>query len=299
MPSQWWEIEVLADPVLDESLFWRLQEFGCRGTAQLRTPEGQITHSYIHQSQAEVADLEQLRQQLAEDAAEFDLPAPGMHWRLIDEEDWSQNWKRHWQPTPLGDRLLILPAWLDRPVDNQRLVVKLDPGTAFGTGAHPTTQLCLEGLEQEMLAHPDRNRVLADVGCGSGILAIAALLLGAEQVYAVDTDPLAVSATRSNAVLNSLTADRLWVAQGSVEHLVEWHEQGVSFDGFVCNILAHIIQALLPSLTDLAVPQTWGVLSGILASQAAMVGESLVEYGWQVTQQVNQGDWCRLHILKL
>lgn len=84
-------------------------------------------------------------------------------------------------------------------------------------------------------------------------------MLGAEQVYAIDTDPLAVSATRSNAALNDLTADQLWVAQGSVEHLVEWHERGVRFDGFECNILAHIIQALLPSLSDLAVPQTWGV----------------------------------------
>lgn len=236
--------------------------------------------------------------QVVADATVFELPPPTVRWQLIDEEDWSQNWKQHWQPTPLGDRLLILPAWLDPPADNSRLILRLDPDTAFGTGAHPTTQLCLEGLETEMLAHPERNRVLADVGCGSGILAIAALLLGAEQVYAVDTDPLAVSATRSNARLNALNLDQLWVAQTSVDFLVEWHRQGVQFDGFLCNILAHIIQVLLPSLSEIAAPQTWGILSGILVSQAAMVSESVQEYGWQVERQVDQEGWCRLHILK-
>jgi ribosomal protein L11 methyltransferase len=298
MPSQWWEIEILSGAELEDSLFWRLQEFGCQGTAQLRTPEGQITRCYIHQDQAQTADLEQLTAQVAADAAVFERPPPTVRWQLIDEEDWSENWKQHWQPMPLGDRLLILPAWLDPPANTSRLIIRLDPGTAFGTGAHPTTQLCLEGLEAEMLAHPTRNQVLADVGCGSGILAIAALRLGAKQVYAVDTDPLAVSATLSNASLNLLNADQLWVAQGSVEHLVDWQHQGLQLDGFLCNILAHIIQVLLPSLSELAVPQTWGILSGILVSQAAMVSESLEEYGWQVERQVNQEGWCRLHVLK-
>ena len=119
-------------------------------------------------------------------------------WEELADEDWSLSWKKHWQPDPVGQRLLILPAWLEVPEEHaDRLVLKMDPGSAFGTGSHPTTRLCLEALE-EMPPHDQR---VADLGCGSGVLGLASLALGASEVLAADTDSLAVRATTDNAAL--------------------------------------------------------------------------------------------------
>ena len=127
----------------------------------------------------------------------FALALPPITWFEQSDEDWSLSWKQHWEPDPVGRRLLILPAWLELPAEHaDRLVIRMDPGSAFGTGSHPTTRLCLEAIED--LPGLEGARV-ADLGCGSGILGIAALLQGAASVAAADTDSLAVRATADNA----------------------------------------------------------------------------------------------------
>lgn len=218
---------------------------------------------------------------------------PRVTWTLIDEEDWSKSWKEHWQPEPIGDRFLITPAWLSPPEGNERLVLRLDPGVAFGTGAHPTTQLCLESLEMRLTYDPTPVTI-ADIGCGSGILSIGALLLGAKRVYAVDTDDLAVDSAIGNRELNNISADQLPIIHGSLDDLTKLIDAPV--DGVVCNILAEVIMDLIPHLHTLVTPDGWGILSGILLDQSKLVADTLEQHGWVVATLWRRQEWCCLNV---
>jgi ribosomal protein L11 methyltransferase len=293
MTSSWWEIKILCHPNLEESIFWRLDKFGCSGTAT--EPKGQslLIKAYTPQIKIQLLDLAALALWLHQDSLLAGLPQPLMRWKLIDEEDWSSSWKQYWQPTEVGDRFLIYPAWLTPPEDSERLILRLDPGVAFGTGTHQTTQLCLESLEMR-LSISASDIVLADVGCGSGILSIGAVLLGATKVYAVDTDLLAVESARSNRHLNQIHLDNLTINQGSVAELLELLPEGV--DGIVCNILADVIMDLMPQLSQLIKPNGWAILSGILLDQTQAIADTLEQNGWVVAALWKRQEWCCFQI---
>lgn len=297
MANSWWEIQILCDSALEEPIFWRLQQFGSRGTSSEYKGYANLVRAYLPQIQTELLDLSALALLLRQDALCMGLPVPAVQWALIDEEDWASSWKVHWQPQKVGDRLLIHPAWLPLPEHTDRILLKLEPGVAFGTGDHATTQLCLEALEMRLdatQAPQPEALVLADVGCGSGILSIGALLLGAQKVFAVDTDPLAVKSTLENRELNSIAPDRLIVEQGSVDRLLTMLDAPV--DGLVCNILAEVIIDLIPQLSPLVKDTTWGALSGILVEQAKPVADTLEENGWIVAALWKRGEWCCMNI---
>ncbi len=293
MASSWWEIKILCHPNLEESIFWRLDKFGCSGTAT--EPKGQslLIKAYTPQIKIQLLDLAALALWLHQDSLLAGLPQPLMRWKLIDEEDWSSSWKQYWQPTEVGDRFLIYPAWLTPPEDSERLILRLDPGVAFGTGTHQTTQLCLESLEMR-LSISASDIVLADVGCGSGILSIGAVLLGANKVYAVDIDLLAVESARSNRHLNQIHPDNLSLNQGSVAELLELLPEGV--DGIVCNILADVIMDLMPQLSQLIKPNGWAILSGILLDQTQAIADTLEQNGWVVAALWKRQEWCCFQI---
>jgi len=294
MAKSWWEIEILCDPALEDLIFWRLEKFGCRGMSSETKGNSQLLRAHLPQTQAQLLDLAALSLWLRQDALTVGLPVPVTRWHLIDEEDWASSWKEHWQPQEIGDRFLIYPAWLPVPKSSERLLLRLDPGVAFGTGNHQTTQLCLEALEMRIgddTSHP----VVADIGCGSGILSIGAVLLGAEKVYAVDVDPLAVRSARSNRDLNQITAERLVAEQGSIDLLPKLTE-GSPVDGIVCNILAEVIIDLIPAMSAIAQPQTWGILSGILLEQIKPIADTLEEHNWVVAALWKRQDWCCFNI---
>ncbi len=295
MANSWWEIQVLSDPIAEELVFWRLDEFGCRGSSSEIKGSFRLIRAYLPQMQVHLLDLAALSLLIRQDALCADVPPSAMQWQLIDEEDWSSSWKTYWHPQAVGDRFLINPAWLPIPDESDRLVLRLDPGTAFGTGSHATTQLCLESLE--MRFDPSVNTgdlVLADIGCGSGILSIGAVLLGAKMVYAVDVDPMAIRATRSNRDLNRINPQQINMRKGSIEHLMEVLPQPV--DGIVCNILAEVIIDLIPKMGEIAKPTTWGILSGILLEQAKPVADTLEQYGWIVATLWRRQEWCCMNI---
>jgi ribosomal protein L11 methyltransferase len=290
LANSWWEIQVLCDPALEELVFWRLESFGCRGTSSELKGYTCLIRGYLAQSQAQLLDLAALALLLRQDALCSEIAIPAVQWHLIDEEDWSSSWKDYWHPQAIGDRFLINPAWLPMP-NTDRLVIRLDPGMAFGTGTHATTELCLEALEMR-LGEPG-EAIVADVGCGSGILSIGALMLGAKQAYAVDTDPLAVTATQSNRELNQIEPHRLLVEPGSVEQLTAMTSEPV--DGILCNILAEVIIDLIPQMNVIVKPTTWGVFSGILLDQVKPIADTLEQNGWIVATLWRRQDWCCLN----
>jgi ribosomal protein L11 methyltransferase len=292
MSNSWWEIKIDCIPDLEENIFWRLSEFGCKGMSTQQQSDKILISAYIPQIQVKLFAISDLSLLLEDDAREIGCQLPVTKCNLIDEEDWSSSWKQHWQPQPIGDRLLINPAWLDTPTDPDRITLQLDPGVAFGTGTHATTQLCLEALEMRL--QPGTNLTIADIGCGSGILSTAALLLGAKQVYAVDNDPLAVKATGENRDLNGIAPARLIVDLGSIEELQLMIPEPV--DGFVCNILADIIVQLAPSMAALVKPKGWAILSGILSSQVADVSHVLEQHGWVVGTVWNRLEWSCINL---
>lgn len=292
MAKSWWELQILCDRDLEDSVFWRLDKFGCRGTASQKTGNFCLVSAYLPSTQVQVLDLAAMKLWLRQDALLMELAVPRVKWQLIDEQDWASSWKEHWQPQEIGDRFLINPAWLTIPEKSERLVLRLDPGMAFGTGDHPTTQLCIESLEMR-LSDCSINAI-ADIGCGSGILSIGAVLLGANKAYAVDIDPLAVESTISNRELNQISPDRLIVEHGSLESLKKICTEPV--DGIVCNILAEVIIDLIPQMSAIAQPTTWAIFSGILLDQAQGVADALEQHGWLVATLWRRKDWCCFNV---
>ena len=296
MNSSWWELQILSDVNLEDAIFWRLEQIGCHGTASQKKDNICLIRAYLPQGQVQPEHLSALSPMLSQDALNLGLEAPKIRWQSLAETDWASSWKQHWHPQEIGDRFLINPAWLPTPANSERLVLRLDPGTAFGTGNHATTQLCLEALEMR-LDEDAQDLVIADIGCGSGILSIGALLLGASKVYAVDTDALAISSTQSNCELNQIEPQHLIVEQGSIEVLTKLITAPV--DGIVCNILAEVIVKLVPQLNAIAKPTTWGVLSGILHSQTQVVADALEKNGWIVATIWRRQEWCCFNIRRL
>lgn len=293
MANSWWEIRIVSEPFLEDTIFWRLESFGCRGMASEIKGNSCLISAYLSEEQAGLLDLAALSLWFRQDALSIGMTIPTVQWGLIDEEDWSSSWKEHWQPQEIGDRFLIYPAWLAVPMVSERLLLRLDPGMAFGTGTHATTQLCLESLEMR-LGDDEQNMILADIGCGSGILSIGSILLGAQKVYAVDNDPLAVKATISNRKLNQITESQLQVELGSIDHLIEIIDQPV--DGIICNILAEVIIDLIPQFDVISKPKTWGILSGILLDQAKAIADTLEQHGWVVATLWKRQEWCCFNI---
>jgi ribosomal protein L11 methyltransferase len=179
---------------------------------------------------------------------------------ILEDKDWEREWMRHYRPMQFGERLWVCPSWLEPPNPNA-VNLLLDPGLAFGTGTHPTTAMCLRQLD----SMPLRGKTVVDYGCGSGILAVAALKLGAALALGVDNDPQALDACRDNAARNSIALENLSVAfPNDVDHTV-WEQRA---EVVVANILAGPLIDLSDTLLNLLQPGGILLLSGLLQNQA-------------------------------
>ena len=208
--------------------------------------------------------------------------------RRIAEEDWANSWKPFFPVVHVGRRTVIVPAWRRYRRNAGDVVVRLDPGLAFGTGTHPTTRLCLQTMESLVRTH---SQVL-DVGTGSGILAIAASRLGAAHVTAIEIDPQAVDAARANVRLNHLSR-RITVHAGSPDDETgPW--QGKWYDLILSNVTARVNVRLAATLAGLVDPRGTVVASGILVVDMDSVAESFANAGLQVRDRVIDEDWGAL-----
>ncbi|NWG35423.1 MAG: 50S ribosomal protein L11 methyltransferase [Chloroflexi bacterium] len=280
------------------------------------TPSGPITvRAYL-----EVNDqLEETRQKLEEALFYLGMirPLPVPSYRHLADQNWMEAWKRHYTPIPIGRRLLILPAWMDSP-DSNRIAIKIEPGMAFGTGTHPTTQLCLELMELR-LCHPElqdgersprragdsslplvaQNDIkVIDVGCGSGILSIAALKLGAKQALGVDIDEESVKNSRENAEANGVS-EGLILGMGSVQEILDGRFAFRSAPLVVANILAPVIVRLFDAgLAELVEAGGAIVLSGILSEQEESVIAAAQAKDLGLTERRQMGDWVALTMIR-
>ncbi len=202
----------------------------------------------------------------------------------VSEDDWKDNWKQYFKPTEIGERLAIKPSWELYENNDNRAVLEIDPGAAFGTGTHATTLMCLEFLDEYIKGG---ERVL-DIGCGSGILAIAALLLGAESAEGVDIDSVAVNVAKENAALNGLSDKAQFVAGDLAEHA-----EG-KYDIVCANIVADVIIRLCENVTDYMKQSSRILFSGIISERSGEVKVAAEKAGMRIIKELTRDGWTAL-----
>jgi ribosomal protein L11 methyltransferase len=227
-------------------------------------------------------------------------PIPDPRFRVLAEKDWAEAWKQQYQLQRVGRRTIIVPAWEEYVSAPDEIVIRLEPGMAFGTGLHPTTRLCLRALED----HSPTDGGVLDLGTGSGVLAIAAAKLGARSVLALDADHAAVSVARENVRTNGVDG-RVTVRHGTLPggdsvpvHFLAGGSLDLldsgRFDLILVNILAHVIIGLAPAIADSLAPDGTVIAAGLIDTQELSVAESFQAAGLGVVERAQEKDWVSL-----
>ncbi len=276
---------------LEDSFFWLLGNLEIFRFSFEYDPNNKSTQTlfvWLPLNDWSVREQENLVKSLISLAKPFGLTLPPCQWVQVKDEDWSLSWKKSWKPDPVGKSILILPAWLEVPEKFAgRKIIRLDPGSAFGTGSHPSTRLCIEALDND----PPVGQTIADLGCGSGILSLIALKLGAKTTYSVDTDSLAISATKINADLNNVPENLLNVFLGSIEE-IESNMPIKKIDLVLCNILAPVIRLLGPNLEKIIGHKGKVILSGLLIEQIKELQDFFLPLGWKILEIKTKDQWA-------
>lgn len=273
-----------AEEVLNDTVpYWDFADFENIGT------EHPCVRAYLEVKEENLPVLRNAQnaiRKLSEKDVGFDISPLSVTVSQRDDEDWANNWKQYYKPLNIGEKLLVLPSWEEEPEGNRRTVLKLDPGMAFGSGTHHTTRMCLEFLEKTVR---EGDHVI-DLGCGSGILSIAALLLGAKDAVAVDIDPVAEHIAMENANMNGITEKSYTILIGDVN--ADKHLQkriAGEYDIVVANIVADVILQLTPAAYALCKKNAPFIVSGIIDERVEEVVEKLRVTGFSV-ESVSHGD---------
>ena len=287
----WLRLEQVIPFELEDSFYWLLKNLEISRFSFEKDPDNNSTQTlfvWLPLTEWSLRDQQKLVQSLISLAKPFQLSLPACKWTQVKDEDWSLSWKKSWKPDPVGKLILILPAWLDVPEKYlERKIILLDPGSAFGTGSHPSTRLCIEALDND----PPVGKTIADLGCGSGILSLTALKLGAKRAFSVDTDSLAISATKINSVLNDVPEHLLNVSLGSLKEL-EVNIPETKIDLLLCNILAPVIKSLGPDFAKIIGYKGKVILSGLLVGQIKEIQEFFLPLGWEVLDIQTKDQWA-------
>lgn len=269
-PTGWYALDVDIDGAAHEAVEYALMEAGALGTET--TDRGVVAYF------AETPSRERVRNELFEALRIYDLPSSSvrdMNLREVADRDWLEEWKQSWQPVEIG-RFIIAPPWSNLGDVSDRLVIRIEPGMAFGTGTHETTRLCLDAIQKHFAGGS-----FLDVGTGTGILAIAAAKLFPQaHIEACDTDETAIVIARENAELNAVQI-KFWT--GSID------DSTASADLVVANLTGDVITAIMPALVGVACGKL--ILSGILETQIDMVQASLHESGIDEFEVTQDGEW--------
>lgn len=239
-----------------------------------------IVHVYISPEENPQEAVQFLRERLTSEGIDHEISQA-----LCKNEDWENNWKAHFHPMPVGEKLLIRPVWEEVVDPKGRIILDLEPGQAFGTGTHETTRLCIEALE----LHVREQTKVLDIGCGSGILSIAALLLGAESAVGVDIDKIAVRTARENGELNGFSEPKYEVIHGSFTNKVSG-----KFDLVLANIVADAIIELSKNVRQFMSDGGVYIVSGIIDLREEEVRAALINNGFNIISRYEDGGWLCL-----
>jgi ribosomal protein L11 methyltransferase len=278
----WYAVDVSLSNVAREAVEYALMEAGALGTESL---DGEAEEMRVSAYFGEPPQLEDLRLTLFDALRLYGLPTSSvreMNWREVADRDWLGEWKKSWQPVAVGEHFIIAPPWTEVQQTPDRLIIRIEPGMAFGTGTHETTRLCLNAIEKYF-----DGESLLDVGTGTGILSIAAAKFAPRaRIEACDTDADAIRIARENADLNGV-AGRINFRTGTIE------ETTASASLVCANLTADIIQRLLPALINATCERL--VLSGILQIQTEPVLAQLHKLGiTEVCEIANDGEWTAI-----
>lgn len=208
--------------------------------------------------------------------------------KKIINQDWSQKWKEHWKPTKASEHVIICPSWEECERKKDDILITLDPGSAFGTGTHATTQLCIQAIEKYL----KKGDEVADIGTGSGILAITAIKFGAVHAVAIDNDPLVIDVAKDNAQMNCVF-NKIDFMHATADMLTEQYD-------FVCaNILHNVLAEIMGDLKNIMKPSGYMVLSGILDEKKPVVLEAIEKHNLKLVETMNQEQWVALVVQKV
>lgn len=243
-----------------------------------------IIHVYVNPHENPLEAVSFIKDRLADENIDNEI-------KIADcaEEDWVNNWKQYFHPMPIGNKLLIRPTWEDEYEANGRKVLHIEPGLAFGTGSHPTTKLCLETLEK----HINENSTVLDIGCGSGILSIASLLLGAKNAFGVDIDSLAVKTAMANAEENGFGEDKFNAVQGNLSDKVSG-----KYSVIVANIVADIIMQFNKEVGKFLEDGGVYITGGIIEGREDEVLASFAENGFEIAERYEEKGWLVFAVRK-
>lgn len=294
--SGYWEVSVSINPICTDvvcDIFY--SNFDCEGivTAEeeykdlelINSTEGLIK-AYIKAediNQKEVQELFSFHKKRILDEKIFSEDIGSWEVKVKKQEivDWSKKWKENWKPTKVSEHIVICPTWEEYNPESGEIVVNLDPGNAFGTGTHETTQLCIDAIEKYM----QKDTFIADIGCGSGILAICAIKSGAKNAIAIDNDPIAVDTAFDNAVINGVEK-HIEFYSATVEDI-----QNQQFDFVLANILHNVLADIMPQLKQIMKKGAKLVLSGILKGKEPVVLDAIMCNNLKIVETSEKNNW--------
>lgn len=240
----------------------------------------------------QLSQIKSALQSVKETEKELDLGSLEVTMKNVAEEDWANNWKKYFKPFPVGDKIMIKPSWEELPAKTDKIILKIDPGHIFGTGTHETTQLCMELIEK----YVKKDDMVLDIGCGSGILSIASLLLDAKEADAVDIDPNAIQIAYENSDRNDIDRSRYHVKAGNILEDTELQASysGKKYDLVAANIVADVIIALTKQVPDYIKDGGIFLCSGIITERKEDVLEALKAAGFAVLDIKEKTSWVAI-----
>jgi len=295
--KDWYKLTFQIESDLEEIIIWKLNELGIFSFSfeyLIKIENKKEVNIWLPTNEWDASSRRDFEKIIIKLLDIKDSKNQYFDWSIIEEENWLTSWKKYWGPQSIGNHFLILPCWIDlHGKFKDKKIIKIDPGAAFGTGGHPSTYLCLEKMENILFS----DKKVLDIGSGSGILGIAARLLGAKEVCAVDNDYLAINSTNFNFQLNFGNSKKLNTYLGSFNDVIHKY-QLKKFDFVLCNILAEVIKEMIPNIYECLRNDGKVIFSGILNSQKDEILKILIQNNLKLLDVSSKKDWTCIYAQK-